>query len=192
MEIVIMKIGSDVMKRMLLLVSLLCLVSLASAQGLTVSLSDTTGASGGIVEVPINLEGATDVGSMDISLMYDPAVLQAVGVEAGELGGNAYLESNTGNEGEVIIALADSSGITGDGAVAVVSFKVLGAVGSSSTLTLSDVSVHNTDLVEVISPTIDGTLSVTEKASESAGYGSMLLMTMAAIVMALFVVKRRR
>jgi hypothetical protein len=115
-----------------------------------------------------------------------------VGVEAGELGGNAYLESNTGNEGEVIIALADSSGITGDGAVAVVSFKVLGAVGSSSTLTLSDVSVHNTDLVEVISPTIDGTLSVTEKASESAGYGSMLLMTMAAIVMALFVVKRRR
>jgi hypothetical protein len=180
------------MKRILLLVSLLCLVSLASAQDMTVSVSDITGASGGIVEVPIDLEGATDVGSMDISLMYDPAVLQAVGVEAGELGGNAYLESNTGNEGKVIIALADSSGITGDGAVAVVSFKVLGAVGSSSTLILSDVSVHNTDLVEVISPTIDGTLSVTEKASESAGYGSMLLMTMAAIVMALFVVKRRR
>ncbi|WP_406661452.1 cohesin domain-containing protein [Methanolobus sp. ZRKC3] len=180
------------MKRILLLVSLLCLVSLASAQDMTVSVSDTTGAAGGIVEVPVNLEGATDVGSMDISLMYDPAVLQAVGVEAGELGGNAYIESNTGNEGEVIIALADSSGINGDGTVVVVSFKVLGSVGSSSHLTLNEVSVHNTDLVEVISPTTDGTLSVTEEASEGAGYGSMVVMTMAAIVMALFVVKRRR
>ncbi|AKB85277.1 hypothetical protein MCMEM_1224 [Methanococcoides methylutens MM1] len=155
-------------------------------------MSDTTAAVGGIVEVPIDLEGAEDVGSLDISLMYDPAVLQAVGVEPGELGDNAYIESNTGNEGVVIIALADSSGITGDGSVAVVSFRVLGDVGSSSFMTLVDVSVHNTDLVEVISPTIDGTLSVTEDASESAGYGSMLLMTMAAVVIALFVVKRRR
>ncbi len=179
------------MKRILLLVSLLCLVSLASAQGVTVSVSDTTGAAGDIVEVPINLEEAEDVGSMDVSLTYDPAVLQAVGVGAGELGGNAYIESNMASEGEVIIALADSSGITGDGSVAVVSFKVLGDVGSSSTLSLSDVAVHNTDLVEVISPTIDGTLSVTEEASESAGYASMLLITMGAIFIALFLVRKR-
>ena len=180
------------MKRILLLVSLLCLISLASAQDMTVSVSDTTGAAGGIVEVPITVEGAADVGSMDITLMYDPAVLQAVGVEAGELGGNAYIESNTGNEGEVIVALADSSGINGDGAVVVVSFEVLGEVGSSSSLTFGDVSVHNTDLVEVISPSIDGTLSVTEEASENAGYEGMVVMTMAAIFMALFIAKRRR
>ncbi len=179
------------MKRILLLVSLMCLVSLALAQDMTVSVSDTTGAAGDIVEVPINLEGAVDVGSMDISLMYDPAVLQAVGVEAGDLGGNAYIESNTANEGEVIIALADSSGINGDGAVAVVSFEVVGDVGSSSTLILSDVSVHNTDLVEVISPTIDGTLSVTEEASENAGYRSMLLMTMVCFVIAVLVIRRK-
>ncbi|WP_340818997.1 cohesin domain-containing protein [Methanolobus sp. WCC4] len=179
------------MKRMMLLVSLLCLVSLASAQDMVISVSDTTGAAESIVEVPINLEGAEDVGSMDISLMYDPAVLQAVGVEAGELGGNAYIESNTASEGKVMIALADSSGINGDGSVAVVSFKVLGDVGSSSTLTLGDVAVHNTDLVEVISPTIDGTLSVTEEASESAGYAGMLLMTIGAIAVALLFVKRR-
>jgi hypothetical protein len=167
-------------------------MSLASAQDVTVSVSDTIGAAGGMVEVPINLEGATDVGSMDISMMYDPVVLQAVGVEAGELGAAAFIESNTGNEGEVIIALADPSGITGDGAVVIISFEVIGAVGSSSSLTLNEVSVHNTDLVEVISPTINGSLSVTEEVSEGAGYESMLLMTMAAIVMALFVVKRRR
>lgn len=180
------------MKRILLLVSLLCLVSLASAQDMTVSVSDTTGASGGMVEVPINLEGAADVGSMDISMMYDPTVLQALGVEAGELAENSYIEYNTGNEGVVIIALADSAGISGDGTVAFVSFKVLGDVGSFSTLTMSDVSVHNTDLVEVISPTIDGSVTVTEEASESAGYSGMMLMTMAAVVIALFAFKRKR
>lgn len=180
------------MKRILLIVSLLCFMALASAEEVTVSVGDTTGVSGTIIEVPINLEGATDVGSMDISLMYDPTVLQAVGVEAGKLGTAAFIESNTGNEGEVIIALADTSGITGDGAVVIVAFEVVGNVGLSSPLTLNKASVHNTELVEVISPTINGTLSVTEEASESAGYGSMLLMTMAAIVMVLFVVKRKR
>ncbi|MEA2000177.1 MAG: hypothetical protein U9N61_12760 [Euryarchaeota archaeon] len=47
---------------------LLCLVSLASAGSLTVSVSDTKGAKNSTVDVPIILEGASDVGSMDIVL----------------------------------------------------------------------------------------------------------------------------
>lgn len=180
------------MKRMLLIVSMLCLVSFASAQDLTVSVADTTGAAGSIVEIPVNLEGAADVGSMGFSLMYDPEVLQAVGVEAGELGTNAYIESNTANEGEVMVAMADSAGISGDGTVAVVSFRVLGEVGSSSSLILADVSVHNTDLVEVISSAVSGTFSVTEEASQGAGYANMPVLTISAVVIALFVARRRR
>ena len=53
---------------MLVLVGLLCLISLTSAAGFTVSVSNTTGAKGSTVEVPINLEGAPEVGSMDIIL----------------------------------------------------------------------------------------------------------------------------
>ncbi|MBN2489031.1 MAG: hypothetical protein JXA98_08390 [Methanosarcinaceae archaeon] len=179
------------MRKILMLVSLAFLISLASASSVTVSVSDTTGGSGATVEVPINLEGATDVGSMDIVLSYDAAVLQAIGVEAGELGKNAYIESNTAGDGEVIIALADASGISGNGPVAVVSFEVIGDTGASSPLTLGDISVHDIERVEVITTTTDGTFSVTDETS-SAGYESAGVLAIGAILMALFVIKRRK
>jgi hypothetical protein len=127
---------------------------------LTVSVSDTTGAKGDIAKVPIILEGASDVGSMDMVLKYDPDVLSAVDVEAGELGKNALIEANTARKWEVIIALVDSSGINGDGAVTTISFEVTGDVGSTSPLTLEEVSVHNLDLGELISNTVNGTFFV--------------------------------
>ena len=129
--------------------------------GFTVSVSDTTGAKGSTVEVPINLEGASEVGSMDIILTYDANVLSAVDVEAGALGKNALIESNTANDGEVIIALADSSGIDGDGAVAIVAFEVIGDADTTSALTLEEVLVHNLDLGEIIPNTESGTFWVT-------------------------------
>ena len=55
---------------------LLCLVALASAGSLTVSVSDTTGAKNSTVEVPIILEGATDVGSMDMVFEVRPRCLK--------------------------------------------------------------------------------------------------------------------
>jgi len=123
--------------------------------------SDTTGAKNSTVEVPIILEGATDVGSMDMVLKYDPDVLRAVAVEAGKLGKNALIEANTARKGEVIIALADSSGIDGDGAVASVAFEVLGDAGTTSYLTLEEVLVHNLDLGEII-PNLNLNKSKTE------------------------------
>ena len=146
---------------MLVPVGLLCLVSLASAAGFTVSVSDTTGAKGSTIEVPIILEGASEVGSMDIVLNYDADVLCAVDVEAGALGKNALIESNTAKEGEVIIALADSSGINGDDAVAIVTFEVIGDAGATSYLTLEEVLLYNIDLGEIIPNTECGTFWVT-------------------------------
>ena len=170
---------------------LLCLVSLASAGSLTVSVSDTTGAKNSTVDVPIILEGATDVGSMDMVLKYDPDVLRAVAVEAGKLGKNAFVEANTAREGEVIIALADSSGINGDGAVATISFEVTGDVGSTSPLTLEKVSVSDVDMVEIITTTESGTFSVTEEGA-LVGDASAVIMVIAAIIIALFVIRRRK
>ena len=136
---------------------LLCIVALASAGSLTVSVSDTTGAKNTTVDVPIILEGATEVGSMDIVLNYDADVLCAVDVEAGELGKNALIESNTAREGEVTIRLADSSGINGGGTVASVAFEVIGDACTTSYLTLEEVLVHNLDLGEIIPTTVNGT-----------------------------------
>ena len=139
---------------------LLCLVALASAGSLTVSVSDTTGAKNSTVDVPIILEGATEVGSMDMVLNYDANVLRAVAVEAGKLGKNALIEANTANDGAVIIALVDSSGINGDGAVAIVTFEVIGDAGTTSYLTLEAVLVYNLDLGAIIPNTVNGTFLV--------------------------------
>ncbi len=180
------------MKKVLVLVGLLCLlVSLASAGSLAVSVSDTTGAKNSTVEVPIILEGASVVGSMDIVLKYDADVLRAVAVEGGKLGKNAFIEANTAREGEAIIALADSSGINGDGAVATISFEVIGDVGSTSPLTLETVSVNNIELVEIITTTESGTFSVTEKATWIA-VTLVTAIIIAAILIALFVIRRRK
>ncbi|WP_342305277.1 cohesin domain-containing protein [Methanolobus sp. ZRKC5] len=179
------------MRKGLMLISLAFLISLASASTLTLSVSDATGGSGATVEVPINMEGATDVGSMDILMSYDAGILQAIGVDAGALGKNAYIESNTAGDGEVIIALADASGISGNGQVAIVSFEVIGDTGSSSPLVLEDTSVHDIERVEVITTTRDGTFSVTA-GTEGAGYESADVLVIGAILMALFVIKRRK
>ena len=182
------------MKKMLLLVCLLCLlyslclVSLASASGLTVSVSDTVGAPEDTVKVPINLEAASDVGSMDIVLTYDSNVLRAVAVEASKLGKNALIESNTAEEGEVLIALADSSGITGDGELAIISFEVLGDSGTTSPLTLESVMVSNTELVELVTTTESGTFSVEEPR---LGDVSTVILAIAALIIALFIIERK-
>ena len=106
------------------------------------------------------VEGASEVGSMDIVLNYDADVLSTVDVEACALGKNALIESNTARDGEVIIALADSTGINGDGTVASVAFEVIGDAGTTSYLTLEAVLVHNIDLAEIIPTTECGTFLV--------------------------------
>jgi hypothetical protein len=177
------------MNKVLILIGVLCLVSLVSADGLTVSVRDTTGAPGDTVNVPIELEGASDVGSMSIVLRYDPDVLMAVAVEGDELGKNAMIEVNTAREGEVIIALADSSGINGDGAAAIISFEVTGDIGSTSPLTLETVSVSNVDMVEIITTTKSGTFSVEDVKLGDAGAA---MLPIAAIIIALFISRRRK
>lgn len=177
------------MKKLLALVGLLLAVSFGSAAGLTVSVGDTTGTSGDTVEVSINLRGASDVGSMDIVLTYDSSILRAVEVEAGKLAKNALIESNIADEGKVIIALADSSGITGDGEVALISFEVLGEIGTASPLTLESVSVSNTELVELVTTTESETFSVEEPR---LGDESMLILAIAALITALFIIERKK
>jgi len=80
----------------------------ALAQGLVVSFSDSSGSKGDTVKIPIQLDGASNVGAMDILLKYDKAILRARAIEAGELGKNALLESNISDNGEVRIVLADA------------------------------------------------------------------------------------
>ena len=117
---------------------------------------DDNGEVAGEVNVPVNLQGASNVGSISIELAYDSTVLEATEVAAGELAGNAMMEYNIQNPGRVIIGIIDSSGINGDGAVAVISFDVVDEE-ETSTLALAEVLTHDaTTLVDIINETSDG------------------------------------
>jgi len=162
----------------------------ALAQGLVVSFSDSSGSKGDTVKIPIQLDGASNVGAMDILLKYDKAILRARAIEAGELGKNALLESNISDNGEVRIVLADAQGINGKGSIAVITYEVIGEVGSTSKLNLERTLVSNLELVDVIVTTKDGTFSVTEKAFPL--FYIIVIMAIIAIIAGIFVVKKRK
>ncbi|WP_158296903.1 cohesin domain-containing protein [Archaeoglobus fulgidus] len=128
------------MRRFLLLtlVVFILTMSVASAE-MVVKIPDTSGAVGGTVEVPVEVENAQNLGSMDIVIVYDPTILKVQNVGKGELN-KGLLSSNTG-EGMVAISLADSKGINGKGSVAVITFQVLKA--GSTDLTIQSVKAYD-------------------------------------------------
>jgi hypothetical protein len=96
------------------------------------------------VKVPINLENASNIGSLQMEISYDVSVLQATEVEAEELGKDAMIESNLDNPGIVIIGIVDSSGINGSGSIVSISFNVL-EKDAASYLTIKNAAAHDVD-----------------------------------------------
>lgn len=121
----------------------------------------------GDVVVPINVQGASNVGSISIEMAYDSTVLEATGVESGELASNAMMEFNIDNPGLVVIGIVDSSGINGDGAVAEVGFNVIDSEGTSS-LSLDIVKTHDAEsLIDIINETSGGSFIAEDGLAEA-------------------------
>jgi len=107
------------------------------------------------LEVPIEVRAAFNVGGLQLELTYDPEVLQLQGVRAGPLARNALLESNDDIPGRLRLALVNSLGIDGDGAVISVIFLPTGR-GVSSAFALESVEASDTDLKDLVVKTSPG------------------------------------
>lgn len=118
-----------------------------------------------VVAVPIFLEGATNVGSLEFVLIYEPTVLAVTKVEPGALASNALLESSARTPGLVWAGMIDANGISGDGPVAVVTFTVIGVGESSTLLTLENVVAHDaTSLLDIITLSSPGSFTVKDRS----------------------------
>ena len=105
----------------------------------------------------IQVIGASNVGSLEFVLVYEPAVLEVTTMEQGALAGNAMVDFTTQEPGRVWAGFIDVEGITGDGPLAVISFKVVGRSDSSTSLTLAAVSAFDaTTLVDLLTQTLAG------------------------------------
>ena len=108
-----------------------------------VGVNNASGDYGTTVDVPINVSSTSNIGAMDISLTYNPAVISPTGVANGTLISTTDLiGSYTGTSGIVNVSIASTSGITGTGSIAIVQFSVVGSGGATSPLTLSTVDVR--------------------------------------------------
>jgi len=118
-----------------------------------------------IVNVPIYLTDAKNIGSLEFVLTYDPSVLEVSDVEAGGLAQNALFDFGTRDMGRLWAGMIDSDGINGDGPVAVVSFKVIGPGASTSPLTLEKVFTYDaSSLLDILTNATSGSFTVESQA----------------------------
>ncbi|MCI0784824.1 MAG: hypothetical protein J4O03_06335 [Chloroflexi bacterium] len=122
------------------------------------------------IEVPVYLTGATNVGSLEFVLVYEPSVLEVVSVEKGTLARTALIDSGSRTAGRVWTAVIDTNGISGNGPVAVVSFNVVGNGVERISLTLESVYAYNaTSLLDIVTEASAGSFTLESKAVISPG-----------------------
>ena len=95
-------------------------------------------APGARVLIPIRLENPDRIKTLEFDLNYDPSVLELAEVQPGSrlsVPGSRY---DTDSPGAVRFDLMVSDQLNGNGSAALVEFKVVGEVGTSSPLTVKD------------------------------------------------------
>ncbi|MBN2489033.1 MAG: hypothetical protein JXA98_08400 [Methanosarcinaceae archaeon] len=134
-------------------------VSVSLKKGLTFeSRSKPAGSS---VQIPLTLSGIEEnIGNMDITLSYDPSVLEATDVIKGGLTTDSLFDYNI-VDGTIKVSLADKQGFNGDGSIAYVNFDVIGSEVSSSDLEIEAITANRADDYETVEiQTHDGLFNV--------------------------------
>ena len=164
----------------------------AAAAVTTVSVADSSGANGDKVKVPINVVDASNLAAMDISLTYDSSVLKGIEADSGALATNALVESNEIEAGRMLISFADTSGISGDGAILEVTFEVVGDFGASTQMGIEAVG-YDVDLLDVPLETASGTFRVVEKGKAGTPVpGFEAVFAIAGLLAVAYLLRRRR
>src|SRR5688500_17029917 len=121
-----------------LLVGLIWSLSVVSVSAASVTVRAPTleGTSGKEIEIPIDVAGAAGVGALRVELTYDPAILEPVAVEQGDLAKNARVDFNQLEPGRIIMGFVTLENVEGDGTVMVARFRVSGQQDQSTALGL--------------------------------------------------------
>lgn len=130
---------------------------------------------GSTIQIPLTLNGVDDkIGNIDLTLNYDPSVLEATEVIKGGLTTDSLFDYNI-MDGIIKISLADKQGFSGDGSIAYVKFDVTGSEGSSSNLAITAMTANRADNYETLEiETHDGmfnVISIEEGMGDSDGDG---------------------
>lgn len=178
---------------MLLLAVALTGAAVSFAQSLTVAVEPAQAPSGQTVDIPILVQGSPGFAALHLEMTYDPAVLTVQEVEPGELvAGNALVAFNTDEAGRIIISVAASETIQGDGTLAVARFQVEGEQGRTSPLDLEYPKAWDESGFDLVMEVESGAFTV------GANPMSLILAAIACLLLLLFLlvvvllIRRRR
>lgn len=178
------------MKTILYVLALMMLLPPAFAASAELSAGNGSGNADSNVQIPINLKSSVGVGSIDVEVSYDAKILQLESVDKGSLTGNSLMDYNSKMPGSVIIALADSEGVKGEGSIAILKFKTMGKEGERSAITIKSVkATEAATFIDVRIDTKDGSFSVISGGKGSSFIGTALIVII--LVVIVLVVKRR-
>jgi len=119
----------------------------------------------GDLKVSIDARNASNLGSLELTLTYDPNVIKAISVEKGSLAPNASLEYSVDKPGKIWLGMVDAGGINGSGTLATVNLDVTGSGDASSALNFEKVAANrSTNLMEVITQDTPGNVKIKGKA----------------------------
>ncbi len=94
------------------------------------------------VKIPVDIKGASNIGSLHFEMVYDTTGLTLTSVSSGALLGNAIFKYSS-VPGRLVCGMVSSSGIKGDGSIIVITFQVLGKGEKTIPLTLENVTAYD-------------------------------------------------
>jgi len=161
-----------------------------AAPSTSVSVKDVSGSNGSVVEVPISVAGASGIGSLDIVLTYNSSVLNVYEVKKGELTRDSLLNSNSETPGIIAIGIADSNGLSRDGTIAIIAFKVAGKPGDTSQLSLD--SANANEINDLIDVPISRTSSAFTVVEAGMAWKTIIILFMALFIIVVIIVVKKR
>ena len=96
---------------------------------------------GATVLVPVRLEEAREINSLEFNLFYNPSIAEIVNVHQGSRTSTTSFSYNAEIPGVIRFGTTAARDVNADGSAAVVEFRIIGERGSSSPITLADSAV---------------------------------------------------
>lgn len=173
----------------IILIVLCACIGCATAADVTIKVNTVTASPNAKVEIPVMVTGATNLGGLDLTILYDPAVLKFTKASAGTLSKNGMIEKNETQPGTVLIGWVDTQGVNGGGEVIKLSFDVIGAKGTTSSIRLAVRGAYTTGLKDISYTSENGGVTVGEETKKTPM--STEIIVGALIIGILFVVRQR-
>ena len=129
----------------LAILGVLIMVFPSGAEGITLSIHDSSAATGSTVSVPVSVTNAEELSAATIDITYDPTVLKFKGTELGDISKNGIIEASEIKPGQLEISFEDSSGVSQDGDLVKALFEVTGNAGAASQIGITANALRNLD-----------------------------------------------